>query len=81
MRNKAMARKLQRGEALDLSKSDRTPEGDYVLQTFDDGMDYCDSRTEEWIWSIGAENGTRRILASTSSKFYQNPNFHCLWLR
>lgn len=47
MRNKAMARKVSRGEAVDLAEFARTPEGDYILAVFEDNVDYCDTRTEE----------------------------------
>lgn len=92
MHNKAMERKLQKKEATDLSGLPRTPAGDYVLlllllewrgridrNTF--VMDFCDAKTEEWIWSIGRDNESGDILASTTAKFYQNPAFECLWLR
>jgi hypothetical protein len=81
MANKAMARKLRAGEAIDLAKNQETATGDYLLNTFVEGKDYCDSRKEFWIWSIGRHIESGFILASTTTKFYQNPKFECLFLR
>lgn len=94
MHNKAMQRKLDAHEAIDVSKFPRTPEGDYILRPRGqtragriltreevENMDLCDAQTEAWIWSVGVENGTGRILASVESKFYQHPDFECIWLR
>jgi hypothetical protein len=82
MRNKAMARKLRKGEAVDVSGFNRTPDGDYRLPDFADGMDYCDARDEEWIWSIGRYRHNGVILASRSNKFYPSTaEVECLWLR
>ena len=81
MKNLRMQEKLRAGEAIDVSRCDRTPEGDYVLTAFEDDVDYCNAKTEEWIWSIGRELATGRIIASHSNTLYQNPAFECLWLR
>ena len=53
----------------------------YKLNGFVDGKDYCDSEREQWIWSIGKNNKTGEIFASTDTRFYQNPDYECLWLR
>lgn len=81
MRNKAMEQKLRTGEAIDLSDKPRNEEGDYVLTDFVRDADYCDAKEEKWIWSIGRDTTTSQILASTTTKFYQHPQFECLWLR
>lgn len=81
MQNKAMERKLDRGETIDVSGFARNEAGDYILPDYADDMDYCDRVTEEWIWSIGRNKATGQVLASTSAKFYQNDEFSCLWLR
>lgn len=80
--NRAMARKLVKGDARDLKDCTKTEEGDYVVPWFDEDaeLDYCDTSKEAWIWSIG-EFPDGRVLASTSSKFYQNPECRCVWLR
>ena len=78
--NQRMQEKLEEGEAIDLSTNKR--EGRYyVLDEVVEGMDYCDSVRECWIWSIGRRHSDGKILADTSSVFYQNNNFKCLWLR
>lgn len=71
MNNRAMERKLQKREAIDVSKCERTSTGDYVLPLFTDDVDYCDAVTESWVWSIGEllrplpsvmADGSRRTL-------------------
>ena len=83
MMNLAMKRKLESGEAKDVSKCSLTPEGDYLLPAgfFEDGKDYCDARKEVWIWSIGRHRTTGEVCASTTAKFYLAPFWECLWLR
>ncbi|HEY1900753.1 MAG TPA: hypothetical protein VGG49_13275 [Steroidobacteraceae bacterium] len=86
MNNKAMERKLQDGNAIDIAGCERTSVGDYVLdRLFKDDIDYCDAAREEWVWSIGKTlvplpavmaDGTRRVLppgtflASMSARHY-----------
>lgn len=79
--NMAMADKIQRGEAIDVSSCGRTPEGHYVLEKFVDAVDYCDTATEEWIWTIGQRESDGVILASTSGAFYMVKGYKCLFLR
>ncbi len=91
MQNKAMERKIKSGNAIDLKDCERidapsTSEGNhknayYILKDFEDDMDYCDSSSESWIWSIGRRKSDGVILASTTSDLYQNPDFECLFLR
>lgn len=81
MHNKRMEEKLNRGEAIDLSQCERTKEGFYILDDFIEDKDYCDAEKEYWIWSTGINYSTGRIHASTSSIFYQNPGYECIWLR
>jgi hypothetical protein len=78
MWNKRMQEKLNDGSAMDVSGCELTDEGDYILTDFEEGVDYCDAKTEKWIWSIGKDRTTGVILASTSDKYYQNPDFECL---
>jgi len=97
MINRAMQRKLKTHQAVDVSGCERTATGDYVLPEFRDGFDYCDAKSEEWIWSIGkllrplpsvmANNERRELpvgtfLASTSSRYYpDSETVECVWLR
>lgn len=94
MLNKAMQRKLESGEAIDVADAPRLGPY-YILEEVIDGRDYCDAKSEAWIWSIGrAERelsfefdgvthlvraGT--ILASPATDLYQRDGFECLWLR
>jgi len=85
MRNRAMERKLARGECVDVSSCPRTVTGDHVLDGFVEDADYCDAKREDWIWSIGkllrpltlvmADNERRdypagTFLASTGTRHY-----------
>lgn len=88
MRNQAMLRKLRSGEARDVEKMlalDQTQSGElagtFRLDRFVDDSDYCVGSTEQWIWSIGRRLTDGEIFAAIDTRFYQNPEFHCLWLR
>ncbi len=88
MLNRAMAAKLENGEAVNVEAEGVMSEGDpdiYVLPTgVVDGMDYCVASSERWIWSIGrARSGPNAgtIYAATDTRFYDHPDFECLWLR
>jgi hypothetical protein len=80
MANLRMAEKLTAGEAIDVSRH-RQEDGTYLLPDFVEDTDYCDAATERWIWSIGREAATGAIRASTSTQYYQNPAYECLFLR
>jgi hypothetical protein len=82
--NKAMKRKLDSGEALCVREEGLEVEGSpglFELNRFVDDVDYCDSKTERWIWSIGRRLSDGKIFASYGSDLYQNHNFECLFLR
>ena len=81
MLNKAMERKLQSGDALDVSAGDNEQGPHYRLLAYVDGKDYCDAKRERWIWSIGKRKSDGVIIASTDNDLYQNEAFECLWLR
>ncbi len=89
MKNLAMRRKLEKGEALDVEKllALAAPQpgalyaGTFHLDRFVDDADYCVGSTEQWIYSIGRRKSDGEIFAALDSRFYQNPEFHCLWLR
>ena len=75
-----MLEKIQKGEAIDLSKCQR--EGRYyVVPSFIADRDYCDAATERWIWSIGKRRSDGVILASIYVDLYEHPDFECVWLR
>jgi hypothetical protein len=84
-----MARKLASGEALDVETlaAVAAPEagaiyrGTFRLDRFVEDVDYFIGSTEQWVWSIGRRLSDGAIFAALDSRFYQNPEFHCLWLR
>jgi len=83
MENRAMRDKLERGECVDLSRCRVTADLAYIVppDVWQDDVDYCNALTERWIWSIGRERATGTIYAAHDTRFYQNPDYHCLWLR
>jgi len=81
MKNRRMQEKLAKMECLDVSQCLTNEEGAYLLTDFKEDVDYCNAKTEAWIWSIGRENSTGLIYAAHDSRFYQNVDYTCLWLR
>jgi hypothetical protein len=80
--NLAMLHALNKGEALNVLSEGRLLEsGMYELKRFVEGRDYCDPSTERWIWSIGQRFSDNKIFAATDARFYNNPNYSCLFLR
>lgn len=97
MLNLAMKRKLDAGEAIDLSKCKRL--GPYYVipmsEAAIDGFDLCDAQGEIWIWSAGIterafsfkHGGVDHVvpegthLASTQGDLYQREGVHCTFLR
>lgn len=82
VRNKRMAVKLTRGEALSvLEIGEALGDGHYKLNRFVEEMDYYDPEAEAHIWSIGRNKATGEIIASVTGEFYLNKEYDCLWLR
>lgn len=82
LKNQAMARKLSKGEALDVRAIGTEVEpGVFELQSFTEDVDYCDAQTEAWIWSVGRRQADGQLLAATDARFYERPGYECLWLR
>lgn len=89
MKNQAMKRKAESGEALDVEGllELAAPEAGslyartFRLDRFTEGADYFVGSTEQWIWSIGRRLSDGAIFAALDSRFYQNPEFFCLFLR
>lgn len=82
MQNKSMEHALRAGQALSvLVEGRKIDDGLYELRRFVDGKDYCDPQREWWIWSVGRHVFDGRIMAATDVRFYQDPNWECLFLR
>lgn len=82
MKNLAMAKKLQFSEALDVRRIGiEISPGLFELKLFDPEKDYCDAKTENWIWSIGVEKKTGKMIASINADLYGNSAYRCIWLR
>ena len=80
--NHAMKRKIESGTCIDVSKFTREGD-DYIIPkgVYNSDTDWCNAETEQWIWSIGRRVSDGVVIASHSTKFYQNPDFVCLFLR
>jgi len=86
MNNLRMQQKLTNCECIDVASIGQLVEdGDmgcvYKLKEYIDGKDYCIKESETWIWSIGKHKVTGEIFASIDTRYYQNPDYECLWLR
>ena len=77
-----MKEKLEAKKAIDVrAVGVAIAPGRFEIIEFEDDMDYFDGVNEEWIWSIGKELATGKIIASTASDLYLNPKYECLFLR
>jgi len=82
MQNLEMQKQLAEGKALDVRRVGKpVAEGVFSLKSYDPNKDYCDSMTERWIWSIGQNVFDNRIEAAGDSRYYQDRNWSCLFLR
>jgi hypothetical protein len=82
MKNRAMQRKLDAGEAFDVRRvGEEIEPGVFRLVDFILDVDYCDAQNEVWIFSIGEQIRSGEIHAATDTRFYQNPDYKCVWLR
>jgi hypothetical protein len=82
MQNLAMQRKLEKLECLDVGEIGLPiSPGVYQLSKFTEDADYCDAKHEAWIWSIGKRLSDGQIFAAIDTRFYQHPDYECLWLR
>jgi len=82
MQNLAMAKKLRAGEALSvLAEGKQVGSGLYELTRFVEDKDYCDPLHEWWIWSIGRNAFTGKIVAATDARFNDDPSWELLFLR
>lgn len=84
MMNKRMEEKLQNKEVISLHNCEM--EGDvYILpeniSPENIESDYCNAKTEQWIWSIGKRLSDGVVLAAHDTRFYLNSIYKCLWLR
>lgn len=82
--NRAMARALTSGEAIDLAKY-RQEDGTYLLPGDLDieAKDLCDATPgiENWVWSVGKNHANGERRAALDDRFYGRPDWTCEWLR
>jgi len=86
VKNNELRKRLLSGEVLDVRELGVEEEpGVFRLNQFVDGHDYADSKTEQWIWSIGRHKNTGEIFAAYDGRYY-DPNdedfdYETLWMR
>ena len=81
VKNLWMRTELEHEIAIDVSPCGRTENGLYILAHFEDGKDYCDAQTGEWVQWIGRHLETGVIFACMDSRGYLHPGFDTLFLR
>lgn len=91
--NRAMARKLASGEAINVELIGTLVEhiglGDLGLvgtwylgeKWLWEGYDLCVGKGEAWVWSVGKRKTDGKIFAALDERFYGRDDFECLWLR
>jgi hypothetical protein len=81
LRNLWMKKALASGEAVDVRMVGiETEPGVFRLDGFIDGVKYVDSQNEQSVHSIGKDLESGEILASLDDRFYQNPDYECIYL-
>lgn len=86
MQNQRMAEQLKANNAIAVDQCGIEKEPGVFLLDEDirpntiDGMDLCVKSREQWIWSVGVDDDGR-LWASTDNRFYENPDYKCIWLR
>lgn len=86
VQNQELRKRLLSGDVLDVREMGVEEEpGVFRLTHFVDGHDYADSKTEQWIWSIGKHKNTGEIFAAFDGRYYDPNNedfdYETLWMR
>jgi hypothetical protein len=77
-----MRRTVEKGTTIDVGAyGPEQRDGTFELPEYVDGMDYCHAATGRWVWSIGRDKASGKVFAAFDSRFYQNAEYDCLWLR
>ena len=83
--NPVMKRELADGTTLDVTQlGTQLDETTFELRpgAFVEGRDYCDPGRALWVWWIGRETATGRVLASVDPHAWEALQcFECIWLR
>ena len=87
--NMALKRAIDDGTCLDLQKVGSIPPewngpGDanvFEMSEYNPEMQYADSATGRWAWSIGRRIEDGRIFVAFDGRFYGNGSFDCLFMR
>lgn len=80
--NPYMHRALTTGQMIDVRQiGTETEPGVYRLTRFVPDVEYVDSETGKYIYSIGRDHATGEILAALDGRFYNNPDYECVFLR
>jgi len=81
LKNQWMRRALQSGDAIDVEQIGVEVEpGVFRLTEFTPGIQYVVAKDETFIYSIGKDNESGEFLAAEDDRFYQNPDYECVYL-
>ena len=82
MQNLAMKELLAKADCIDLAQlGQEQSDGTFLLEQSFPNFEYIHSTSERWVISIGRRLSDGKILAAFDSRFYQDPNYECVWLR
>ena len=75
-----MKQMVRAGLAIDISNAPTNPDGDFILDHFTPGVEYCVLRKEQWVKVVARDGATGLLLASCFDSFY-DPWYHVLHRR
>ena len=82
MSDREMVQKLGSGEARDVrTLGEEVEPGVFRLTQYVPGYDYCDSKKEIWMMSIGQHVRTGVFYAAKDMRYEMDPEYECVWLR
>ena len=82
MRDHEMVLKLDSGEALDVRSIGAEVEpGVFRLTSFTPGYDYCDSKKQIWMMSVGRHLRTGVFYAARDLRYEVDSQYECVWVR
>jgi hypothetical protein len=81
IKNLWMKNALMVGDAIDVRTTGvEVEDGVFKLNEFVPGIKYVDSENEQFIQSIGKDRSSGEMLASLDTRFYEDPEYECVYL-
>lgn len=82
VKNPWLRKALRDGRVIDVRQSGTEVEpGVFRIEKFYPGVDYYDSRREAPIFSIGKDVASGEIFAAHDLRFYDDPDYECLYVK